>query len=86
MESKRRIIEEIDKLAPYLITISKTIHGFAEPGFSEFKSSELQPNIALVYVSGDYGTQLARYSEKVSLRVSSWLLQRNPEASTRCFP
>lgn len=40
MENKRRLIEEIDRLAPYLIEISKTIHGLAEPGFAEFKSSE----------------------------------------------
>ncbi len=40
MERKREIIEEIDRLAPYLIEISQTIHGLAEPGFKEFKSSE----------------------------------------------
>jgi len=39
MDEKRRLIEEIDRLAPYLIEASKTIHGFAEPGFAEFKSS-----------------------------------------------
>lgn len=44
MEIKEKITKEIDRLTPNIIEISKTIHGFAEPGFQEFKSSEYCAN------------------------------------------
>ena len=40
MDHKRRLVEEIDRLAPYLVEVSKKVHGWAESGFEEFKSSE----------------------------------------------
>ena len=47
MDNKKRLVAEIDRLAPYLIEVSKKVHGFAEPGFEEFKSSE--------YCAGEMG-------------------------------
>jgi amidohydrolase len=58
MEDKRRLVAEIDLLAPYLIEISRKVHGFAETGFEEFRSSE--------YCAGE----MARHGFKVQKPVA----------------
>lgn len=44
MDNRKRLVAEIDQMRPYLSAVSIQIHGFAEPGFEEFQSSEYCAN------------------------------------------
>lgn len=39
-EKKGEIVEEVERLAPKILEVSRAVHSFAEPGFQEHKSAE----------------------------------------------